>query len=164
MRNIFYLVSCVLLCSCAARKVKVHAYKQPTLQGARPVAIASENGKQGADVKLGMSYLIYVESAAADLQVKNIWLNKESYATSFEEVQSPVIIKSPLPGAKPDTLVKQTSARVLLVKLIRGEVAMPANEIKKKIEGNELVILYSVKGKDRYYAGALKNLPPLALQ
>jgi hypothetical protein len=162
----------MLFCSCTAQKnsAKIYAYKQPTLRGSSPVAIADEQLKepQKQDIKIGMSYMIYVESAAADFQVKNVWINKEGFEANTEVVQkTPVLMMHSINiTATPDTLVKQTTATVLLVKPRPGsQVPKPSNAVQKKIAANELVVHCVINGKNQYYTvAAIKKLPPLALQ
>lgn len=172
MKLLNYFLSFILLAACAAQKgVKVHAYKQPMLRGSSPVAISDEVLKEQPkqqEMKLSMSYLIYVESAAADFQVKEIWINKEGFSAATEPVEkTPVILKSGivLDGGA-DTLVKQTNAKVLLIKPVAGsQVAAPDAALQKKIAGNELVVHCIINGKHQYYTvAAIKKLPPLALQ
>lgn len=168
----FLFTISVLAGGCAAQKaVKVHAYKQPMLRGSSPVAISDEILKEQPkqqEMKLSMSYLIYVESAAADFQVRELWINKEGFAATTEQVEkTPVVLKTGivLDGGA-DTLVKQTNAKVLLVKPVAGsQVAAPGVDLQKKIADNELVVHCIINGKDKYYTVAtIKKLPPLALQ
>lgn len=162
----------MLFCSCIAQKnsTKIHAYKQPTLRGASPVAIADEMVRepQKNDIRLGMSYLIYVESAATNFEVKHIWINKEGFAASTEVVQkTPVLMMHSIKAdGSADTLVKQTSAKVLQVKPVAGsQVPKVSGAVKKKIAANELVVHCVINGMNEYYTVAtIKKLPPLALQ
>jgi hypothetical protein len=166
------MLACVLFCSCIAQKnAQVYAYKQPVLRGSSPVAIADEQLKEPRkeqDIKITTSYMIYVESAAADFQVKNIWINKEGFAASTEVVQkTPVLMMHSIRiDGKPDTLVKQTNSKVLLVKPLAGsQVPKPPGAVQKKIAANELVVHCVINGKNQYYTvAAIKKLPPLALQ
>jgi hypothetical protein len=180
MKKLLYIiVACSLFCSCSAQKnsAKIHAYKQPTMRGASPVSIADEKLKEPAKqppatlppgVKLSMSYMIYVESSAANFEVKNVWINKEGFAVSTEVVQkTPVLMMHSITiNATPDTLVKQTNAKVLLVKPVPGsQVSRPSTSVQKKIAANELVVHCVINGKNQYYTvAAIKKLPPLALQ
>ncbi|MGB8193901.1 MAG: hypothetical protein WCF67_18355 [Chitinophagaceae bacterium] len=172
MKNIGYTVlSCLMIYGCTAQKNApgIYAYKQPVLQGVRPVVIADEKGKgQEQVMKPSISYLIYVESSNANMQVKKVWIKNVPYSvTTYPVQQTPVVMKNTaIMSANADTLVQATSNKVLQIQL--GPAEQPVQlgaSLQKKISGNELVMHCVINGKDFYYTvPAIKNLPPLALQ
>jgi len=162
--------------SCAAQKkasvdAKVVAYKQNVIPGVPPQKRITEGGKDDpANVEPHMpraNYMIYLEGLAPNAQVMQMWVNEKTYSVTTEKVQTPLIMFNPtVPGTKPDTLVRATSAPVIQV-MPAGEIsdAKPSSGMSKMVKNNEVVIECLINGKTYYYtAKAIKNLSPLALQ
>lgn len=170
MRFIQLIFASLVFCSCASQKnTSVHAYRQPVLQGARPGVVIDEKGKEvEMPVRERANFFIYLETRSANVEVKEIWIKRKSYATTTNVVESTPVIVLPQVRmtAGGDTLVKATGNRVLQISPGEPvELQSPPSGILQKINENEVVIHCVVNGKNQYYAlAAIKNLPPVALQ
>ena len=167
-RFITILFASVAFCSCASQKNgKVYAYRQAVMGGARPGTVIDEKGKQTKmPARESANFFIYLEMPADSVEVKEIWVKQKAYAAKeVHVVSTPVVLRQELKLLNADTLVRATNNKVLQISLGLPvpPPTVPAAE-QKKISGNELVIRCVVKGRDRYYAGSIKNLPPVALQ
>lgn len=171
MRLIQLIFASLVFCSCASQKnTRVYAYRQPVLQGARPVAVIDEKGKE---VEMPVreraaNFFIYLEVPAANIEFREIWIKQKPYVANSVIVESTPVVIVPQVSLNNagDTLVKATRNRVFQIS--PGgfmHASIPPGEIGKKINSNELVIHCVVNGKQQYYAlAAIKNLPPVALQ
>jgi hypothetical protein len=162
------MLASFVFCSCASQKNgKVYAYRQVVMGGARPVPVIDEKGRQTeATARESANFFIYLELPADSVQVKEIWVKQKPYAAKeVQVVSTPVVMQQQVKLLNADTLVRTTPNKVLQISLGLPVQAptVPAGE-QKKISTNEVVIRCVVKGRDRYYAGAIKNLPPVALQ
>jgi hypothetical protein len=182
MKNLLYIIVCSLLViSCTAQKnaPKIYAYRQAVLGGPAPMVITDEKGNTTeAPRKAMFNFMIYVESPAANIDVKRVWINQRQYPVTTQPAQTPVLMTTTIrPDARPDTLVRFTKNKVLQVHLEgdsqTGEgrtgtaprVTDVSPKVMKQIRSNALVVHCVVNGKDEYYtAKAIKNLPPVALQ
>lgn len=172
MKLIQLIFASLVFCSCASQKnTRVYAYRQPVLQGVRPVAVIDEKGKEvEAPVReRPANFFIYLEMPAANVEIKEIWIKQKPYVANFAIVETTPVVIVPQVSLNNagDTLVRATGNRVFQV--FPGNlmnVGMPSlSGIEQKIKSNELVIHCVVNGKQQYYVlAAIKNLPPVALQ
>ena len=171
MRFIQLIFASLVFCSCASQKnTRVYAYRQPVLQGARPVGVIDEKGKEvEAPVReRPANFFIYLEIPQANVEVKTIWIKQKPYVANVRIIEkTPVVIVPQISfNHAGDTLVKATKNRV--IQIFPGDlmkVDMPGSSIGDKIKKNELVLHCVVNGKNQYYTlAAIKNLPPVALQ
>ena len=166
-----FIVSMLLL-GCAAQRtaggVQIFAYRQVMLGGPAPPVITDEKGNvKEIPMKERAEYFIYIEMPSSNMKVVDLWLRKDYYGATTQEVSTPVVrVASVLINASPDTLVKRTSNKVLRVYPgPPGNRVTPSRSLQNKINANELVLHYVVDGKDFYYTiPAIKNLAPVALQ
>jgi hypothetical protein len=171
MRFIQLILASLVFCSCASQKnTRVYAYRQPVLQGAKPVAVVDEKGRE-VDMPVRerpANFFIYLEMPPANVEMKTIWIKQKPYVANFSIVQTTPVVLVPQVSINNagDTLVKATKNRVFQIS--PGDLkteGMPSSGIAEKIKNNELVIHCVVNGKNQYYSlAAIKNLPPVALQ
>ena len=173
MLKIFYtFLASILLLSCAAQRTdstKILAYRQVLLGGPAPPVMTDEKGNpKEIPMKERAEYFIYIVSAPTNIKVVDLWVRKDHYSASTQEVVTPVVITNTtmIVNARPDTLVKKMSGKVLQVfREPSKDGVKPSQSLQKKINDNELVLHYIVNGKDYYYTvPAIKNLSPVALQ
>jgi hypothetical protein len=172
LKILYTFLASILLLSCAAQRttegIEVLAYRQVILGGPAPPVMTDEQGNpKEIPMKERAEYFIYIVSAPTNIKVIDLWVRKDYYSASTQEVVTPVVMTNTIiVNASPDTLVKKTSGKVLQVlREPPKDGVKPSPSLQKKIDANELVLHYVVNGKDYYYTvPAIKNLPPLALQ
>jgi hypothetical protein len=148
---------------------KGYAYSREVLGGVRPSIIADENGGTSTRTrKPSHQYYIYIETPAViKYGIKSVWINGKQFSIDIEKVHSPVIIEnSTMPDKTKDTLVAFTKNIVWQIQL-KNEKKEDKKSValKKLIDKNEMVIIYTCKGKTQLLPiKKIKGLSPVALQ
>ena len=141
--------------------VKLFGYSQVFVPGMIPQEdISGENGGRSPEKSYVVTnyYLFIAASRTAILQPREIWLDGKGFkAIPQQQVKTPVKLEYP----EKKTLVAATTLRVTQLALGDSLSASmkPVQTLRKLTTGNQLVVVYSWKGK-RYYA-VLKKLTVL---
>lgn len=121
-KGIGLLVFCVAAVTVRAQDnspvTAAYAYNQPVLRGARPAAIAGEQGaiRRNRAPLPGKLYVYFEYDPAQNIVPYRIWINGKPHRLSYERITStPVVISRPgvVAGSKGDTLVPATSNKLL---------------------------------------------------
>ncbi|HYE54471.1 MAG TPA: hypothetical protein VD996_06490 [Chitinophagaceae bacterium] len=178
MKIIYTILACALFTGCAAQKntankTQAYAYRQDVLPGVHKQKSVTEEGSNKINtvdqpLNVRVNYLVYLASLPEGTEVKEVWINRQAYTAETAVRTAPVVIGNTtmIPGAKPDTLVKSATGKVLQV--IPRTSVTPANvsaKLRSMINDNEVVVHCVAGGKDQYYTvSAIKKLSPVALQ
>lgn len=149
--------------------IKVYAYSQVTLKGAKPGGVIEEGG---AEVKQSsaqnINYYFYIEYRSKEkFSVSALWINGKSY-----QIKTDTIRQTPVEGnaadatgmGKRSVLVPATKNKVLLI-IPGAELSnsIKSSSLKKQFVKGELLIVYKWKGKTYYYTiPKIKVLEPVA--
>lgn len=144
--------------------IKLYGYSQVFVPGMIPQEdIPGENGERsrGRSNVVTNYYIFMAASPAAIIQPREIWLDGKGFkAINQQQVKTPVRVDYP----EKKTLVPATTLRVTQLALgdSLSASSKPAKALRTLTAGNQLVIVYSWKGK-RYYAVVkkLKVLRPV---
>jgi hypothetical protein len=172
MIKFFYLLLAVCATgSCYSQNCPIKngvVYERTTIPGTSPKKILDESGSQvERPLKIMNTYFIYIESNPdCHVQATRIWVGKKAFRITQEEItNTPVIIQQSNPGTHPDTLVKQTSNRVLRLQPKEELQLKPDKKITKKLTTAKVVIEYISNSRKEYYTiKDIKRIAPLVLQ
>ena len=134
--------------------IKVYAYSQAVLQGAKPSDDIEEGGKEikaVADKKL--NYFFYAEQKKSTvITIVSVWIKGKNYSAKASLVsKTPVVLKSDDPSGNTELVPKSTNKIILITP--GGEkisTQKPSASIGKPISASELIIVYKWKGKTYY--------------
>jgi hypothetical protein len=138
--------------------VKVHAYSQATLAGAKPGGVIEEGGNEIKTVPSEkFNYFFYAEYRPQfKFTLTGIWIKGKRYGVKKEPVlTTPVTINAdPLEGSAKTTLVPATTHKVIYFYPagLQATGSKPTAWLKNLLETADLVIKYQWKGKTWYYA------------
>jgi hypothetical protein len=149
--------------------IKVYAYSQATLKGAKPGGVVEEGGNEVKQSSTqNINYYFYIEYRAKEkFSVSSLWINGKSY-----QVKTDTIRQTPVEGNAADASL--SSKRKILVPATKNKVLLiiPGTELsnstkssslKKQLLKGELLIIYKWKGKTYYHTvPKIKVLEPVA--
>jgi hypothetical protein len=140
---------------------KLYGYKEGVVSGRPPKTAIDESGHEKKEAgRSAYNYFIYISSSSSITPVE-LWINGISYAVKTSTVaKTPVERKNENNAAKPSTkvLVPKTKSKVWL--LTPAPSLKAANAKGKELaKTNELVVIYTFKGK-QYYT-SLRSLTAL---
>jgi hypothetical protein len=146
--------------------LKVYAYSQVVLPGARKNNAVEENGteiKQEAVKKI--NYFFYAEQKkSAIIKVTAIWIQGEKYTAKTE---GKLIIPVEIASAETKKIILMPASENKFILILPGEAATkglkPSGALKKMIKESELVVAYQWKGKLWYFqVKKIKEIEPVA--
>ena len=144
------------------------AYQRATIPGNIPRKDLDESGKEiEAPIKRMNTFFIYVETKNnCNLKVTRLWIDGKAYHIIQEEIlKTPVLIQPSHPGAKLDTLVKQTSNKVFRIHPREEWNIKPGKKITNRLGRAKIIIEYTNKpGTDYYQIQDIKRIAPMVLQ
>ena len=134
--------------------IKVYAYSQAVLQGAKPSGAIEEGGKEikvVADKRL--NYFFYAEQKKSTvITIVSIWIKGKNYSAKASLVSNtPVVLKSDDPSGSTELVPKSANKIILITP--GGEkmtTQKPSISIGRSISTSELIIVYKSKGKTYY--------------
>ncbi len=150
-----FIISFVLVCQVitAQPAVKVYGYSQVFVPGMIPQDdIPGENGGKSPKKSYVVTnyYLFMAASPAAIIQPREIWLDGKGFKAISQQ-----IVKTPVRSDYPEKKTLVASTKLKVTQLAMGDSlstsSKPTQTLRKLTAGNQLVIVYSWKGR-KYYA------------
>lgn len=145
----------------------VHVLVRESLPGIQPRVIAEDGSQKTRPVKIGKSYLIYVEyKKGTVVKPALLWLDGVPYKVKSKIVTSPVVWQRPNEagdGYTTDTLVRKTSNTLMALELNGQMIPAPKNRQKKPEAA--FVLEYNYNSRRYFYpVKDFKELSPVILQ
>jgi hypothetical protein len=167
---IIILALCCTMISFAQAKgsAKLYGFKESVSAGKSPSHAVDESGVQKAETPRPRHNLfIYLESSSAVVPTE-MWVAGQKFSVKVDTVKkTPVERTNYSIPARPKTavLVPATKKKLLQLTPLPAKEGGQQDKLKKLILENELVVVYTQKGKT-YYSSlkSLTALPPVAMQ
>jgi len=147
--------------------IKVYAYSQTTLKGAKPGGVVEEGGTEIKTLPAkNINYYFYIEYRPKEkFSITTLWISGKPFRAKVDSIQkTPVEIISE-GESKKLMLVPATKNKVLLL-IPTAEKNNPRKfsaSLKTLVSKNELVIVYRWKSKIYYYTiPKIKILKPVS--
>ena len=135
--------------------IKVYAYSQAVLQGAKPGNNVEEGGKEIKTVpEKKLNYLFYAEQKKSTvINIISVWIKGKNYSTRASLVaKTPVEMRSDDPASGSTTLVPKSLNKIILITPSGQKITKqkPSPYLSKAIRSSELIIVYKWNGKIYY--------------
>ncbi len=167
--TVLAIIAGLLVLAQKAPVLKVYAYSQVVLPGARKSNAVEENGaevKQATVKKI--NYFFYAEQKKlATIKVMAVWMQGKKYTAKTDSVsKTPVEIATGDASAESKEIIPAPASRNKFLLVIPDQAATtglkPSGSLKKMIKESELVLIYQWKGKTWYFqVKKIKELEPI---
>ena len=164
------IITGTLIIAQKAPVIKVYAYSQTVLPGAKKNIAVEENGnevKQSAEKKV--NYFFYAEQKkSVVIKVTAVWMHGKKFTVKTDSVsKTPIEITTGGAPSESNKIVLTPAAGNKFLLILPGEAATSglkvSGSLKKMIRRSELVLVYQWKGVTRYFpVKEIKILEPLA--